>query len=50
MAYEESTQNALQGFLREAEEAIRKRMEVADCYGDQTVREKIEDALREIRG
>ncbi len=37
-------------FLRVAKEAIRKRMEVADCYGDQTVMEKIEDALREIRG
>ena len=36
-------------FLREAEDAIRKRIEVADYYGDQTVLEKIEDRLREIR-
>ncbi len=36
-------------FLREAEEAIRKRMEVADFYGDSTVLEDIEELLREAR-
>ena len=36
-------------YLREAEEAIYKRMEVCNSYGDQTVLEKIQDALREAR-
>ena len=36
-------------YLREAEEAIYKRIEVCDHYGDQTVLEKIEDLLREAR-
>ena len=36
-------------YLCEAEEAIYKRMEVCNSYGDQTVLEKIQDALREAR-
>lgn len=37
-------------FLREAEEAIHRRIEVCNSYGDQTVLENIEELLREARG